>query len=323
MRRFLIVLLALLFIFTACSTAELPVAPPEYSSTDSEILLPSEIEFEYDYLTFEEAILEFATDVVIAQYVGHRAFSEEVTEFEFIVSDRILGNAADRIFVYLRAVNANVSGGGTHVYYNPGDLAFVSGVNYLIPLTAINSPYAKTHEDGFVFIRNIVVNLDDPQSSMMYSESLHHHIEGINFNSRSLSREMIEMYVDELTEDIDSPSGIIRSEVMEDILLNSPYVLVVEINEAFRMSHQQGVRDFVLTDIYNATIVQVLKGDTEVGNKDGEFAVIFFADTVFPGEKHIVAVNPIEAGSPWFRFTSPHSLFSMNQLDEILAILGN
>jgi len=66
----------------------------------------------YTYLTFEEAVTEFATDVVIAQYVGSRPFGNHSTEFEFIVLDRILGNAPERIFVYtLNNLSAHVSGG--------------------------------------------------------------------------------------------------------------------------------------------------------------------------------------------------------------------
>jgi len=312
----IIIFLLTILILGACGGETEPL--PEHS----EIILEPERTFEYEYLTFEDTLLEFATDVVVAQYVRHRLFSDNITEFEFVVSERILGNAADRIFIYVRHTNANVSGGEMNVTYEPGDLVFSPGVEYLLPLTAINSPYAMTHEDGFVFIRNIVVNLDDPQSSIMYSEPLYLHIEGLDFNSRSNSRHQIEVYVENLTRDIISPREVIRSERIEDIILGSPYVLVVEISDPFRLSDRQGVTDVMRTDIYNATIIQVLKGTIEIGNLDGEFAVIFFADTVLPGEQHIVAVSPIEEGSPWFEFTSRNSLFHMDQLDEILTILG-
>lgn len=92
----------------------------------------------YDYLTFEEALLEFATDVVIAQYVGSRPFGKRLTEFEFTVSERVLGNAADTIFVYADTyVNAHVFDVSREVDFMPGELTFNSKTNYMLPLIAI------------------------------------------------------------------------------------------------------------------------------------------------------------------------------------------
>jgi hypothetical protein len=50
---------------------------------------------------------------------------------------------------------------------------------------------------------------------------------------------------------------------------------------------------------------------------------MFFSDTVFQGEQHIVAVERISEGSSSFNFTSRNSLFSMDQLDENMEILDN
>ena len=63
-------------------------------------------------------------------------------------------------------------------------------------------------------------------------------------------------------------------------------------------ANEQVFTDLLLTDIYYATVLQVLQG-----------------------EQHIVAVRPIEEGSMWFEFTSRNSLFRMDQLEEILLIL--
>jgi len=51
-------------------------------------------------------------------------------------------------------------------------------------------------------------------------------------------------------------------------------------------------------------------------------SMIFFADTVQTGEKHIVAVTPLTDCGYFYGFTSRYSLFRMDQLDEILEILG-
>ena len=48
----------------------------------------------------------------------------------------------------------------------------------------------------------------------------------------------------------------------------------------------------------------------------------FMPDEVFPGEQHIVAVQPLaEDDLGWFVPTSRYNVFSMDQLDEIISIL--
>ena len=257
----------------------------------------------FDYLTFEEALLEFATDVVIAQYVGHRPFGTNLTEFEFAVSERVLGEAAERIYVYA----------------DTGDLTFNFETNYMIPLMEVGQPHANTHDDAYTFIRNIVIDLDDASRSVMYGEPLSRHSEGLDFSRRQLSRTEIVSFVGELTRNNSPGRGFIRSEAIEDIVKESPYIVIVEVNEPLRLSHEQSTTDWMTTDLYYVTATRVLKGNFSVNY---EFVVIFLADTVKSGERHIIAIEPIEEGSSWYRFTSRNSLFKIGQLDEIVSILN-
>jgi len=273
-----------------------------------------------DYLTFDDALVQFATDVVIVRYIGSRPFGQNLTEFEFVVIERILGDAAERIFVYSDSnVSTHVSGIPRPVAYRPGDLTFRHETNYMLPLIAINHPHANTHEDGFRFINNIVIDLDNPLNSIMYSEPLSLHSERLDFNER-ISRNEIVSHVAELTQYNLPGRSIIRSQVIDDIVIESPFVLTVEINEPIRLSNEQLTTDWMATDIYYVTIVKVLKGDISVGR---EIAVIFSANSVFSGEVHTVAIEPIADGSNWFRFTSRNSLFNVNQLDKIMSIIEN
>ena len=198
---------------------------------------------------------------------------------------------------------------------------FEPGVEYLLPLINTDNPYAKTRENSFVLIRNIVIDLDEPAYSIMYSESLSAHSEEISFGEDTSQQEIIS-HMDDLTRDNPPAEEFIRSEEMEDVISGSPYILVVEVNEPFRLSDEQSTTDWMRTDIYYTTILQVLKGDRAVYDVSEELMVIFFADTVLPGEQHIVAVETPREGSTFYRFTSRNSLFHMDQLDEILAILG-
>ena len=276
------------------------------------------LRIEFPYRTFEETLSEFPTDVVVAQYVGSRSFGRNLTEFEFTVSDRILGDAADRIFIYEEnGVVAHVTGAPSRVEYYPSERTFEQGVNYLLPLDRISTVYANTHEDGFRFL-SIVIDLDNPGNSMMYSEPLYRHTEILDFTG-NITREEILSLVEELTRDNPPAPDFIRSEVMEDIIEGSPHILLVEINEPELLSHERSSRDWMDIDIYHVTVIESLKGGIDVG---AELVVVFFANTVFPGEQHIVAVEQIPNGS-FYDFTSRNSLFSMDDLDEILTIIEN
>ena len=310
----LVVILGI-YVITSQST------PTTYCFTP-ESNIPSEIQgtTDYEYVNFEGA-LGFVTDVVIAQCVGYRPFGENATEIEFVVSEWVVGEPraidddADRIFVYVEN-HLYASVAGREVDFQPNALTFMNGTDYLLPLHRTGGPYSSAHDNGFRFgTGNIVIDLGEPENSVMYTESLSNHTTGLNLYGEKTKYEII-AYVQERTEG--NPPGIpdfIRSEEIEDIINGSPYILIVEINEPFRLT--SGTSDWMSTDIYYVTLVEVLKGDINVENVE---IVIFFADTVFQGERHIVAV---EGDHDWLRFTSRNSLFSMDQLDEILEILGD
>jgi hypothetical protein len=256
--------------------------------------------------SFEGTLLGRTTDVVIAQYMGHHPFGEHSTEYEFLVTDSILREATGPIFVYVNNdLYANIEG-------------MEHNVDYLLPLMAHVTPYSQTQDASFFFTRGLVINLDNPSSSRMNNQLLSEQSSNLDFNS-DLSREEIISYVREVTKDNELAGDFIRSIEIEDIINESPYVLHVEVNESLSLFNERVAKDYVFTDIYYATVIQVLKGDIDV---DNELVVVFFADTVFLGEQHIIAVEQVPDGS-FYQFTSRDSLFSLSQLDEIMAILGS
>ena len=328
-----------IFLLVACNSSN-----PKQSRHDSEVSTQitffeenadyrastQEAEWEhgsFDYLTFEEALKERATDIVIAKYVGSRDFGENWRKFEFIVLERILGDATDRIFVYAqRNLHAHVYRDEYEINYIPSDLEFFYGVDYLLPLTNINSPYANVYDDvdEFVFIHNAVIDLDEPSNSIMYNEPLDYHIEMIHIDENIYIVEIVS-FVEGIAEQIEDKDHweliFIRSTEMKEIIKASPYIFIVEISEPFRLSHEQVVTDWGLTDLYYVTIVYSLKGEVNSGRN---VIITFVADTVSIGERHIIAVQPIAEGAThWFDFTSRYSLFSMEQLNEIELILAN
>ena len=285
--------------------------------------MPSDVE-----LTFEEALIEYTTDMVVAQYAGHRPFGEYLIEFEFIVTDWVLGDPRvpgdneNRIFIYVEnSPRSRRSGrsGRRRGRYRSNPVAFTPGTEYLLPLTGIDSLYASTHENGFTLIYNTFINLDDPSESRMDDVPLSYYSASLTFDENT-SREDIVSLVTGLTSDIQPADDFIRSTEITDIVQDSPYIMVVEINEILAWSGAHGrTMDWEMTNLYQVTAVQILRGDIEMGSN---FIITAFSDTIQPGERHIVAVEPRNEWNHWFEFTSRDSLFSMEQLDEILSILG-
>ena len=282
------------------------------------------------YRTFENALRHLTTDVVIAQYVGHSFVGTILIEYEFIVLDRIVGNATDRIFVLQRydRPRAFIEEDGMlfaslDYDYIPAVMSLNSDTEYLLALFGRNLVYnTRINEDVFGFGHEIVIDLNDISNSTMDSGLISEHSTGFDFN-RDVTREEIISYVYELTKDNPPGRSFIRSNILEEILEGASNVLVVEITDPISLA-----RDFDLdesnwkvpTDAYKAKVIQILKGDyyTEIGD---EITIIFFAETVFPGEHHLLAVEPVSEGSFNYDLTARTSLFEMEQLEEIMTII--
>ena len=312
-------LLSLLFVLLGCNLAN----PNQETIAEIDVSDTSDWSAEYEYLTFEEAVLEFATHIVVAQYVESRPFGDEHTEFEFVVVDEILGETTERIFIFVTHMDAHVYGHHYEVAFMPGDLSFETGVNYLLPLINSDSVHSVVYRDGdqFAFVMQIAINLDDPSESVMYSEPLDDHIENLTLDEETAVYEILD-FVEDLAEEIEEIGRfepiIIDSSDMREIIEGSPYVWVVEIGEAIRLSHEQAITTWVSNDLYYVYVSRVLKG-SELS--EGERMIVFTPDSVFPGETHIVAVAHIPESS-FHDLTSRYGLFSIDQLEEINAIIS-
>jgi len=263
--------------------------------------------------TFESAVA-IATDVVVAEFVAQRPFGQRTTEFEFIVHERIFGNAADTIFVYLDDSELTVT-------FIDNEQQFTRNTQYLLTLIKLADVYSPFHDDAFMFLSDLTLDLNNPSRSTMHNEPLWRHSR-IDFGSRFLTRRSIISYVSALPWNPSPTWVFITSSYLEDIIDGSPNVLVVEINEPTRLADVGTPIDTISTDIYFTTVVEVLKGDMQIGDV---VEIVFFAGTVFPGETHIVSVAPVSTASqnPYFQqFTSRHSLHSPDQLDEIVSIIN-
>ena len=311
MKRIILCLMTLLLvtIFTACGLEGNISTETPSSAENSEV----SVMMLKKYMTFEEALL-LSSNVVVAQYVGYRNFGDETIEFEFAVLESVLGDSADRIFVYARNANESIMARTSIDLYNNTELNFRVGGQYLLVLRRIWSPHRKVQENGYNIVSNIVIDLENPQNSSMYNEPLYLHSE-LDFRRGRLSEAQIIDYVREITKNNPPPVEYVMSSCVTEIVEGSDYILLIEVNELRSMART----DIQHTDIFYCTVVQVIKGALEPGF---ELAMVFLADTVRPGEQHIIAVRRVGEGSSMFKFTSRYSLFEIEQFDEIMAVLA-
>ena len=331
MLKKMVLIFILILILIGCHTSDDVIDNTQQTEANLEIELESNVSL--DYLNFEEAVFEFATHIVVAQYVESQPFGDFHTEFEFVVIDEILGETTERIFVFLYHTKAHVHGHENEVFYLSGDLSFEPGIDYLLPLINTNSIDSIINREGdeFIFISQIMIDLDDPSNSNIYSENLDDHIEGIDLDEHTEIEEIIS-FVEEIAEAIEAEDRfehiIIESSDMEEIINGSPYVWIVEINEVWRLADEVGPRATRRNDLYYVTIIDALKGGKNVTLKGGTIeapivAMAFLPDVVFLGERHVVAVQPLaEDDRGAFLFTSRYGLFSLDQLEEIEAIIA-
>ena len=187
---------------------------------------PLELEVSFAPRTsFENNLLEFATDVAVVQYVGKKSFGKETVEYEFIVLESVFNCEAERIYVY-----ADKPGSPYAEAFKRGNLSFNTKTRYLLPLKKLPYTFTDTKEDGYWFLFDIVIDLDDASKSAMYGdrEPLNLHSEGFDF-SKNTSEESIKAYVKEVMKDKKTGDKRVRikAEKIEDVIAESPYVFVV------------------------------------------------------------------------------------------------
>ena len=340
------ILIILLVVCVAAISACTAAVSPAYDAAVEEVMLPkpvTEIEVSLDsvstlipvstapiievsFFQLEEAIERFATDIVIARYVGRRLITETLLEIEFVVDEVILGNAEERIVVYTeRWVEVWGHEERTHGY----PISMEPDVEYLLLLfRSGRSAYTFEHinQDAFRFINDLVIDITRIEERNLEETLLAWELEGLDFARGVTGAELVSYvtsFVDPTVylEREQQRQSIIDSELMRDIIIGSPNIFIVEINQPVSLMSDVPPSNWMSTDIYHATVLEVLKGDEAIVVAGDSIRAIFFADTVFPDEKHIIAVDR-RPGSSSYTFTSRNSLFPLSDLPEILAILN-
>ena len=108
--------------------------------------------------------------------------------------------------------------------------------------------------------------------------------------------------------------NFIESEKMADVIVGSSDVIRIKIGEW----DFGGNGLFFQNDGYYCTVIETLKGAVKI---DSEIVMIFFYNTVKPGQEYIVAVMEMEPDTNWYIFTSRNSLFRLDQKEEIMEYI--
>jgi len=258
-------------------------------------------------MSLEELMLS-STDVVIATLIEQRkfgAYDSPWLEIEFKVQERLFGESPQVIFVYTRI--------------DIQDENFSHDNEYLIFLREDSTIVTNFQLDAYFFTYRVpIINLNDIESSLEKNN-----LEEINIYS-NISRELllsnITSFITQMVPLRERPSSRynIRSNDLYELVMHSPEIAIVEINEHMGSSSNCTTS----ADRFSVKVIESLKGDFKPGY---EFKMIFFANTVYHGEKHIVAVSPGTihplTGLGMHFFTSRFGLFSTSQREEILSIL--
>ena len=319
LKRLIILMLILCFLLCACNTANNEESQSINSNESQQIENGFQItnnNASIIYTTFEEAC-QLANIIVVANYVGSKPFGESGIVHEFLVKEKILGNTEDEIHIYIQDVNLSVFNDKettANVYvshYNQKDILFNSNAEYLLVLNKVIELYSEM--TLYTLINETIIRLDNLSLSEMYCSSIAPHAKGIEFTNKIAREEMIS-YVKNITKDNIPAYEYIKSDKIEDIINDSQYVITVKIE-----GNLTAVRnEFRTSDIYDCTIIETLKGEIKAERKT---RILFFPDTVKPGEEWIVAAVPPDGRDEYLHLTSKNSLIPIDQKDELLKII--
>ena len=274
----------------------------------------------WEYISFYEALL-WSSDIIIAQFVDSTWIGNYNERLEFVVSERILGNAPDTIFIYIQHFHGQVFDFSEN---------FEKDTNYLLPLRRPDSLLANFHRDGFWMSNRMFINLDNITQSTRSLESLNNHLElsdQLDLNSRSLGADLLS-FITETTMNnmsqhvrMQEEHEFIHSNDIETIINGSHNILVVEITEKLWSNEPTCLFN---TDVWRGRIIHPLKGELQA---DDLVRIVIPTGKVSVGGRYILAIGSVDsdadsAGVRSMSLSSRNSVFPMEYEQQIGEILG-
>ncbi len=270
----------------------------------------------YDYYTFYE-IIQYATDVIRAKFVGVTFEQDGCIHYEFEVVESYRGlGLEETIIVDELAIDGCVIVSG--LSFSTYDIRYKVGNDYLLFLTRRVDDFSGEYSLNTVSdILVVAVNENGKAclssgESMYYGEDLSMHI-GSDEIAKAFENESLEEYVVDLIKDNPMFEGreYIDSEDVSEILKASDFVIEIEIIEEHPIKNETGLRDNFICEL-----VAIYKGERE----KTDLTVIFPAGTVEIGKRYIVAARRVS--DTMVILTNKHSVYTIEQREEICSMLA-
>ena len=285
----------------------------------SDILIPDDMVIysaSYDYLTFYE-IIQYATDVIRAKFVGVTFEQDGDIHYEFEVVESYRGLGLEETFVVDEmAIDGCVIGSG--LSFSTYNVRYKAGNDYLLFLTRRVNDFSGEHSLNTVSdILVVAVNENGKAclssgESMYYGQDLSMHL-GSDEIAKAFENENLEQYVVDLIKDNPMFKGreYIASEDMSEILKASDYVIEIEVIEEHPIKYYDGSRDNFICEL-----IATYKGELE----KMDLTVIFPAGMVEIGKRYIVAARGVD--DTLVISTNMHSVYTIDQREEICSMLA-
>ncbi len=269
-----------------------------------------EVTVDTTYVPFNQ-VVENCTNIVKAKYLQTTNFGTHYEQI-FEVQKQYKGTIQkQQIHVHYRKnVQIYVADKG-YTYQARND--YIPGQSYVLLLTCFRSVYRDY--DLFFIQGGLYIPVAGVSKARMYGQPLHEHIDLTKTQAESFSqveRYIIRQCATGSSKGIYSGYEYIQSSELSEILTQSPYVLRLE-----PISFVQH-REYNCAERYKCKVVTTYKGNIE----KEEIEVDFFADTVVIGDEYIVALSNT-AIDYIYRFSAKGSLISLDQEQDVLAVLYN
>ncbi len=267
------------------------------------------------YHTYEE-IFSLCQYAVKAQFVSYHEY-DAYTELEFSVKDTVVGEILDdTIYVIETPSQSSVDTGEGFLSYTTGDYPYIAGEDYFLLLTKKRSVYME--HDQYTQLGDIIIPLDEPESSLMYGQPL--------INNMENPVEPSELYdytvncLQALPAAISETEEKVRftlSDDLQEIADTAEYALIVKIGELNYAS------PYLPTENYRCTIQEMLSGDLTEEEQAQEILVTFFEGQVQPEKEYLIFATKADKESLVYTLAArENSCFDLDDLSTVEAALA-
>ena len=260
------------------------------------------------YLTFEEAVTQYATDFVKAKCIGVKDNDVDV-EYKFEVLARYLGEeVGDFIHVYTRKNYCHTAAGeNIGISYYEDDISYITGEEYYLVIERFVGVYYD--RDRYYTICNIYFPVSDLTKSTMYGELVTNH-SGISDISgeQALVDYIVKMLENNPDRELYYGTKPIDARDMETVIKQSDFVFKVSVGK----DCGYGLKD---RTTHECTVIESLKGDITTS----DITILFLKGDVSEGKEYIVALHQSDTSS--FIVSSKNSVFKISKKDRIMKYI--